>query len=379
VSGDPGVKIVFIKKKNKGHGHHGGAWKVAYADFVTAMMALFIVLWLLTQSDQASKEQIAEYFRTGTMPGGSLMVGKPGGSTPPRAINIFPDGQGEAAAVAETKGLRILAKDVGSMLAKAKKNPEFAALAKHVKVRVVNEGALIELVEGGDNFLFNVASSELKPGAITILEQLAPMLKSLTNKIEIHGHTDARPFGVGSKKTNWELSFERGDQARRVLEGQGIEKGKIQSVLAHADTALYLPDQPLAPENRRLSILVVRASAQRSRAGLNTQGDLDKDDAESSKAKPRPTDDEDAPKVKSRLDDDDDAANAKSKLSEDDDDAPKGKSKLDDGDSAAPRSKAAGDDDEAPKGKKPAGKAAEPAAPEAPAQPASKRARTGKR
>ena len=270
MSGDPGVKVVFIKKKNKGHGHHGGAWKVAYADFVTAMMALFIVLWLLTQSDQASKEKIAEYFRTGALPGGSLMVGKPGGSSPPRAITLFPDGVGTSAPVAETKEMATLKKGVENMLKQASKNPEFAQLAKHVKVRVVNEGALIELVEGGDNFLFNVASSELKAGAIQILEELAPLLSKIDNRIEIHGHTDARPFGSGSKKTNWELSFERGDQARRVLEDQGIPKGKIQSVLAHADTALYDPENPLAPENRRLAILVVRASAQRARAGLNS-------------------------------------------------------------------------------------------------------------
>ncbi|MDB4991621.1 MAG: motB, partial [Myxococcaceae bacterium] len=161
----------------------------------------------------------------------------------------------------------------------ASKNPEFASLAKHVKVKVVSEGALIELVEGGDNFLFNVASSDLKPGAIKILEELAPILSKLDNRIEIHGHTDARPFGVGSKKTNWELSFERGDRARRVLESGGIAKGKIQSVLAHADSALYNPDEPLSPENRRLAILVVRASAQNARAGLTTASSKSVDDS----------------------------------------------------------------------------------------------------
>ncbi len=266
---DPGVKVVFIKKKAKGHGHHGGAWKVAYADFVTAMMALFIVLWLLTQSDQHSKEKIAEYFRTGTMPGGSLVIGKPGGSQPPKAINLFPE-SGAGSAAIENAELQELAKGIEKMLGKAaaKGGLEFGQLAKHVKVRIVNEGALIEMVEGGDNFLFNVASSDLKPGAIKILEELAPSLAAVRNKIEIHGHTDARPFGSASKKTNWELSFERADEARRVLESHGLEKGKVQSVLAHSDTALYKPSDPYAPENRRLSILVVRSSAQRSRAGL---------------------------------------------------------------------------------------------------------------
>jgi len=295
--------VAACKKKNKGHGHHGGAWKVAYADFVTAMMALFIVLWLLTQSDQASKEQIAEYFRTGTLPGGSLMVGKPGGSTPPRAINIFPDGQGQVNPATETREMQALKKNVEAALKLAAKNPEFASLAKHVKVKVVNEGALIEMVEGGDNFLFNVASSELKPGAIKILEELAPILSNIDNRIEIHGHTDARPFGTGSKKTNWELSFERGDQARRVLEGKGIEKGKIQSVLAHADTALYNPDEPLSPVNRRLAILVVKASAQRARAGLTTASRKDDDEEKTSK---RSGDEDEEPSSKRRVEDDED-------------------------------------------------------------------------
>jgi len=372
VSGDPGVKVVFIKKKNKGHGHHGGAWKVAYADFVTAMMALFIVLWLLTQSDQASKEQIAEYFRTGTMPGGSLMVGKPGGSTPPRAINIFPDGQGDpAAAVAENKGLRALAKDVRTMIARASKNPAMAGLGKHVKVRVVNEGALIELVEGGDNFLFNVASSDLKPGAIKILEELAPMLKAINNRIEIHGHTDARPFGVGSKKTNWELSFERGDQARRVLESHGVEKGKIQSVLAHADTALYKPDEPLSPENRRLSLLVVRASAQRNRAGLTDEVDSEKDLLETPKSKARTTHDEETSSeaIKSKLkatDDDDDTVKTKPR--------PVADEKTTDDEPASPKARDTALDDPQPRSGKPSGKLDKPAA--EPSEPAPQRARS---
>jgi chemotaxis protein MotB len=273
---DPGVKVVFIKKKAKGHGHHGGAWKVAYADFVTAMMALFIVLWLLTQSDQASKEKIAEYFRTGKMPGGALVLGAPGGSNPPLAVSVFPNASGSAAV--EARELKQLAEDIEKLLGRRSKNPEFAKLAKHVKVRVVNEGALIELVEGGDNFLFDVASSNLKPGVIKFLEELAPLFKNMPNKVEIHGHTDARPFS-GSKKTNWELSFERADQARRVLEGKGIEHGKVQSVLAHADTALYNPSQPYAPENRRLSILLVRSSAQKTRAGVHSDLETTKDAA----------------------------------------------------------------------------------------------------
>jgi chemotaxis protein MotB len=325
---DPnGIKVVFIKKKAKGHGHHGGAWKVAYADFVTAMMALFIVLWLLTQSDQASKEKIAEYFRTGALPGGALLIGKPGGNTPPQPINLFPDGPGTTAAASESKELKELAKAVRKLMGrKSSNNPAMAALGKHVKVRIVNEGALIELVEGGDNFLFNVASAELKPGAIAILDQLAPMLKAMDNKLEIHGHTDARPFPPGSKQSNWQLSFERGDQARRVLEATGIEKGKIQSVLAHADTALFNSDDPLAPENRRLSILVIRQSAQRSRAGLAGEGQGSK------KKLLEGEDDEDPPKRGT----DDEDEEPKRRSTEDEADEPKPKRRTSVEDEAKP-------------------------------------------
>lgn len=296
---DPGgVKVVFIKKKAKGHGHHGGAWKVAYADFVTAMMALFIVLWLLTQSDQAAKEKISEYFRTGKLPGGALVIGTPGGSNPPRVVTVFPGGTSSAI---ESRELRKFAKEIENLIkgkgkgGAAGRPGELGDLAKHMKVRMVNEGALIELVEGGDNFLFNVASSDLKPAAEKILQELAPMLARMPNRIEIHGHTDARPFAGNSKKTNWELSFERGDRARRVLEAAGIEKGKISSVLAHADTALYDPEQPYAPENRRLAILVVRASAERTRTGKEADEKEAQQKANEAKQGSEPDKESDAP------------------------------------------------------------------------------------
>jgi chemotaxis protein MotB len=251
-----GTKVVFIKKKNRGHGHHGGAWKVAYADFVTAMMALFIVLWLLTQSDQASKETIAEYFRTGTMPGGSLTLGRPAGSNPPMPVDILPQG---------TQGglsKRLAAKVKGSiekMLKRAAKDPGVAKIAKNVVIKVSERGALIELVDNDEDLLFPVASSELKPAVVRFLEQLAPTLAETDAEIEVNGHTDARGY-KDSKKNNWDLSYERADQARVVLEGAGVQHGRIVGVIAHADTQLYEPDDPLASQNRRLSILVTRGS-----------------------------------------------------------------------------------------------------------------------
>ena len=251
-----GTKVIFIKKKNKGHGHHGGAWKVAYADFVTAMMALFIVLWLLTQSDQASKEAIAEYFRTGTMPGGSLTIGRPAGSNPPVAVDILP--QGTSGGLSK-RAVQKLKSSIDKMLKRSTKDPSVSKIAKNVKITVSERGALIELVDNEDDLLFAVASSELKPAVVRFLEQLAPSLNEAGAAIEIHGHTDARGYKE-SRKTNWDLSFERADTARRVLESHGVVHGKIVGVLAHADTQPYDVDDPYAPENRRLSILVTRGS-----------------------------------------------------------------------------------------------------------------------
>jgi chemotaxis protein MotB len=258
VSGQGGTRVIIIKKKAKHAGHHGGAWKVAYADFVTAMMALFIVLWLLTQSDEASKERIAQYFRTGMLPGGTLTVGSPAGSSPPVAINIF--ASGSMGGPNESRAAREIAADIEQLLHTAEKQPpdDIKNMVSHLKVKATPDGTLIELVDGDDNFMFPVGSSGLKPGAVSLLEKLAPIFAKLKNKIEIHGHTDARPFDNGARKNNWDLSFERANEARRVLEKNGVPSGRISGVQAHADAVLLNRKDPFAPENRRLSILILK-------------------------------------------------------------------------------------------------------------------------
>jgi chemotaxis protein MotB len=269
VSGQGGTKVIIIKKKAKHAGHHGGAWKVAYADFVTAMMALFIVLWLLTQSDEASKERIAQYFRTGMLPGGTLTVGSPAGSSPPVAINIFPSGS--MGGPNETHAAREIAADIEQLLRTTEHQPqELKNLVSHLKIKSTTEGTLIELVDGNDNFMFPIGSSGLKPGAESLLEKLAPIFARLKNKIEIHGHTDARQFDTGSKMNNWDLSFERANEARRVLEANGVPSGRINAVQAHADTVLLNKKDPFAPENRRLSILILKEKKKKPAAAANS-------------------------------------------------------------------------------------------------------------
>jgi chemotaxis protein MotB len=269
MSGQGGTKVIIIKKKPKHAGHHGGAWKVAYADFVTAMMALFIVLWLLTQTDQSSKAAISQYFRTGTLPGGTLMLGTPAGSNPPVPINIFESGSSGGAS--PDASLDALSSNIKKLLADASKDAELKGIVSHIALRDTSEGTLIELIDGSDNFLFPVASSDLKPGAVQFLARLGPLLGKLKNKLEIHGHTDARAFEKGAKKSNWELSFERANEARRVLEQHGVPVGKITTVQAHADLQLLNKADPFSSENRRLSILIVRRSRPKAPAANGGQ------------------------------------------------------------------------------------------------------------
>jgi chemotaxis protein MotB len=272
VSGQSGTKVIIIKKKAKHAGHHGGAWKVAYADFVTAMMALFIVLWLLTQSDEASKERIAQYFRTGMLPGGTLTVGTPAGSSPPVAINIFPSGSvgGPSQGIPEHS----MAQEVEALLRTSESNEKDQAkqMALHLKFKAVPQGTMIELVDGNDNFMFPVGAAGLKPAAVELLQKLALIFSKLRNKLEIHGHTDGRPYEPGAKQSNWDLSFDRANEARRILENAGVPPGRIISVQAHADTQLLNKKDPLAPENRRLSLLILQDKSKR-RASASSDAD----------------------------------------------------------------------------------------------------------
>jgi chemotaxis protein MotB len=132
-------------------------------------------------------------------------------------------------------------------------------LAQQLKVSVTEEGLLIQILDGsGDDLLFDRSSSELKPRLDQLLAVIAPILGRLDNKIQVHGHTDAKPFPTGSTRSNWQLSFERADAARLVLEKNGLQKGQIGGVFAHGSSALFNPKEPFAPENRRLAILAVR-------------------------------------------------------------------------------------------------------------------------
>ncbi|HET9933085.1 MAG TPA: flagellar motor protein MotB, partial [Polyangiaceae bacterium] len=251
-----GPKVIVIKKKAKGHGGgHGGAWKVAYADFVTAMMALFMVMWLLSQTDQETRQKLSEYFRTGMFSGAPSVLNG-GSGIQDRA---FFDVVGRSSMQPESAAFEQIALAVRARLQRTTdENPELKDLAKHVHVSVTEDGLLITIFDGGRDTVFDSSSSELKPKLIELLEFLAPILGRLDNQIQLHGHTDARAFPKGSNRSNWQLSFERADAARAVLERSGLRKGQVAGVFAHGDSALLNTKEPFAPENRRLAILAVR-------------------------------------------------------------------------------------------------------------------------
>jgi chemotaxis protein MotB len=246
-----GTNVVIIKKKGKGHGGaHGGAWKVAYADFVTAMMALFIVLWLLAQTDKELQKEISEYFRTGVFSGApSLLEGGSGlldkGFVDTKGDEVEENVQSNADAIRAVIK-QAIAQDV-----------TLKGMQDAVQVTVTSDGLLITFTDNSEDLLFDLSSSSLKKPLIKVLEGIAPMLTRTGYRLRIQGHTDARPFPVGSVRSNWSLSFERADQARRVLELKGFPDERLVGVFAQGASAPLDPNNPKAAANRRLSILAL--------------------------------------------------------------------------------------------------------------------------
>jgi chemotaxis protein MotB len=252
-------------KKAKGHGgHHGGAWKVAYADFVTAMMALFLVLWLVSQADTKLKESIANYFRSpgvfDTTNGGILSQAKKV-SKEPSALTSKDDEQ-TLFSVAQT------------LQKKFQTRPEFTKYKDQVRIDVTDEGLRIQLIDKAERVSFPSGSAELTGEARTILEEISEDICSLPNKINIGGHTDSHVFPSEKGYTNWELSADRANAARRVLESICVKPEQIHRIIGYADTEPLIPDDPFAQANRRISITVLRINQVKNGGEKAENGDL---------------------------------------------------------------------------------------------------------
>jgi len=231
--------IIVIKKKISGGGHHGGAWKVAYADFVTAMMSLFIVLWLLNSTPQV-KKSVAGYFND---PSGS---GKETGAASIGSV-------GADAVSIDAKNVQKLKEEIQKAILQQK---DLGSLAKQIEVTVTGEGLRIELIEGNGGTFFESGSGKLNANGVKLMAMLADQVKVLPNHLMIEGHTDAKPFSSPTGYSNWELSADRANAARKVLQDSGVRIDQISQVRGYADQKLRMPKDPDDPSNRRISVIV---------------------------------------------------------------------------------------------------------------------------
>ena len=243
--------IIIVKGKKAKHAHHGGAWKVAYSDFVTALMALFIVLWILAQNEDV-KNNIAGYFNDpsgfGTGNGPSVFKG-PGrnAQATPSLLTEFQKKE------IQKENLTKMGKELMDKI-----NAEgLGELENQVDFEIADEGLRIELMESDKANFFEVGTAKLEPNAKKILSVIAKQLSKLDNKIVIEGHTDSRPYpGNGMGYTNFELSADRANAARRVLLRYGIKDSQIVEIRGYADKRLRDPKHPRSAANRRISIIV---------------------------------------------------------------------------------------------------------------------------
>ncbi|MCX7034956.1 MAG: flagellar motor protein MotB [Proteobacteria bacterium] len=284
--------IIIKKRKVQGGGHHGGAWKVAYADFVTAMMAFFMVMWLVASVNKEQRAALFEYFNNPSMEEGKSTKAAPGQQGPggastsainlgggldaPRSSDGKENGLGEPtnaeeakkleeeeakriAEAAEHKKLESLAAELSDAVSKSQ---ALAPFKDQLLIDITPEGLRLQIIDKQNRTMFDVGRAELKDYTIKILRELAPFLARVPNSISISGHTDAKPYGSGAGGySNWELSADRANAARRELIRGGLTETKFQRVVGLASSVLFEKTDPLSAKNRRISIIVMTKTA----------------------------------------------------------------------------------------------------------------------
>lgn len=262
--------IVIKRVKKSGHeGHHGGAWKVAYADFVTAMMAFFLLLWLLQAASKEQKEAIAYYFSTGTvmdsstaggasiLPGALTATGEEKASSPYVGFN-----GSQANPYLSAEKQKYLANQEQEMFDRAKialeealaSDPKLAELKDHLVVTKTDEGLNVQLVDFDNKSIFASGSDELTTNGKRLTVLLAKVLAQMPQNIAIEGHTDSVPFKSEDGYSNWGLSADRALAFRRRMVSLGVNETHIVRVAGQADMKPYIPEDPAAPQNRRISM-----------------------------------------------------------------------------------------------------------------------------
>jgi len=288
------TNAIIIKRVNKGgHGHHGGAWKVAYADFVTAMMAFFLLLWLLNATTEVQKRGIADYFaptvasnsktsgaggvlggRTMTSPGSQMSSSAPPGITvslsPPNNEDDDDDGDPPTnnnpkspASIEQAEKMLAAREDkkfeqTAAQLKQAiQQVPDLKVIADSLVIDRTEEGLRIQLIDQEKASMFPLGSTEMIEPARKLMALVSQAVQKLPNKLSISGHTDATPFSKPGNYTNWELSTDRANASRRALVAAGLPADRISTVIGKADTENIVPDAN-SPRNRRISIVLLR-------------------------------------------------------------------------------------------------------------------------
>jgi chemotaxis protein MotB len=296
---------ILIRKvvEEGGHGHHGGAWKVAYADFVTAMMAFFLMLWLLATADQEQLKGLAEYFSDA-----KENVGRPGGvggvlqgvsivnddmtlqlPTSPfapsslpltatlqeidtdaftldLAAQLTPDGSDAAIEITEDsfeaererRERAAFEETKAGLLDALSEAPELISFTDSLIIDQTPEGLRIQIIDREQSAMFASGSASLFPTAVRLLELVARSLAGLPNRLSIRGHTDARPFSAGADYDNWRLSSDRANATREALVAAGIAQARIANVMGKADSEPLFPEDPMDARNRRMSLVMLR-------------------------------------------------------------------------------------------------------------------------
>ncbi len=282
--------IIIKRVKKGGHAAHGGAWKIAYADFVTAMMAFFLLMWLLGSTTDGDKKGISDYFQSpfkvamqgGPGAGASNSVISGGGNDLTQQVGQSRRGDGEEKSAKKMSGeqakierakndAKALATLAAKIAAAISNNPKMAEFSSQIKLEITPDGLQIQIVDDQRRPMFDSGSAVVKPYMRDILTEIGRALLDVDNKISLDGHTDSQAYGNAARGySNWELSADRANASRRELIAAGMPEDKLARVVGMASSLPLEPDNPLAPSNRRISILVMTKEAEERLLGSNT-------------------------------------------------------------------------------------------------------------
>ncbi|MBK9238261.1 MAG: flagellar motor protein MotB [Rhodoferax sp.] len=282
--------IIIKKVKKGGHAAHGGAWKIAYADFVTAMMAFFLLMWLLGSTSEGDKKGLSDYFNS------PLKVSMQGGSGAGASNSILPGGgadltqqagqsrrgEGNDPIKKKTKAVEAMRAEVAKQDAKTmaklaakiseaiSNNAKLTEFSSQIRIESTPDGLQIQIIDDQRRPMFDSGSAVVKPYMRDILRELGTALGDIDNRISLDGHTDAAPYSSGQRGySNWELSADRANASRRELVAAGMPEDKLARVVGLASSALFDQDSPLSPANRRISIIVMTREAEERLLGAS--------------------------------------------------------------------------------------------------------------